>query len=523
MKIEELLPSIEVEKIYNESPGLEISGIAYHSEKVEEGDLFVCVKGYKTDGHKYLGQAIANGAVAAVVEEVQEEFSIPQIVVPNARIALATLACEYYGNPSLKLDMIGITASNGKTTTSFMTNAILEEEGYKTGLIGTVAVRMGDVSIPSVLTTPESLDLQYYLSEMVKRDITHVCMEVSSNAMEAHRVEGVDYDIIAFNNVTREHIDFHGTYENYLEVKSSIVRNASAKSFVVLNVDDPFVASLANQTEATVVTYGVENHHADLICKDLDLSTGRAKYTVEVRKPLKRFPFEIEPCEFRIELSVPGLHSVYNSMSALTIGLLSGVSIPAIQRALKKFRGVERRFEFIYEDDEFIIIDDHFANAGNINVTLKTLKFMDFKNLRLVYAIRGSRGKTVNRENAEAIAEWSKKLGVTEIIATKSVSHVTEKDWVTDEEEAVFLEVLGNAGINVLLYDELEDAIRKAIELVNPGDLILLGGAQGMDYGAEIALEIVKELKPDIPDDVLFAPLVDRVAGVTNRHRRAYV
>ena len=522
MKIEELLPSIEVVEIHNEHPGLEVTGLSYHSGKTKSGDLFVCIRGYKTDGHQYLGQAISNGAVAAVVEEVQEEYPIPQIVVKNSRIALAHLACRFYGNPSLKLDMIGITASNGKTTTSFMTNAILQEEGYKTGLIGTVAVKMGDVTIPSVLTTPESLDLQYYLNEMVNRDITHVCMEVSSNAQEAHRVEGVDYDIVAFNNVTREHIDFHGSYENYLNVKSRLIRNASPKSFAVLNADDSYVASLADQTEATVVTFGVENHDADIICKNLDLSTGRAKFTVEVRKPIKRFPFEIEPCEFGIQLSVPGLHSVYNSMSALTIGLLSGVSIPAIQRALKKFKGVERRFEFIFEDDELIVVDDHFANAGNIHVTLKTLQFMKFNHLRLVYAIRGSRGPTVNRENAEAIVYWAKKLGFKEIIATKSVSHVTEKDRVTEEEVDVLLEVCDKAGVKVMLYDELKDAIAKALEMATPGDLVLLAGAQGMDYGGEIALELLHELKPDIPEEVLFAPLADRVAGVTKRHRRAY-
>ncbi|MEH7345024.1 UDP-N-acetylmuramoyl-L-alanyl-D-glutamate--2,6-diaminopimelate ligase [Bacillus sp. JJ1532] len=511
MKLETLLQSIQVKDVMNEQD-LNIYGVSYHSQKVTNGHLFVCVRGYKTDGHKYLAQAAENGAVAAVVEEFQEGIDIPQYLVEDSRISLARLGAHFYHHPSKKLNMIGITATNGKTTTSYMTNAILENEGFKTGLIGTVSIKIDDTSIPSDLTTPESLDLQYYLNEMVEREVTHVSMEVSSQALEMHRVEQVDYDIVTLNNVSREHIDSHGSFEKYFEVKSSLIRNASENSFAVLNLDCPYSSSLVNATKAQVVTFGVKSKEGHIHCKNLDLSTGRAKFTVEILKAFKVKDTEYIPGEFDIELAVPGLHSVYNAMVAITVALLSNVSVSTIQKTLKTFGGVERRFEFIFEDD-FKIIDDHFANAGNINVTLETLKFMDYKKLHLVYAIRGERGPTVNRENAETIADWAPKLGFNEVIATKSISHVTSKDKVTDEEQQVFEEVMDQAGIKVKLCDELPDAIAKALARAEEGDLILLAGCQGMDHGAEIALHQIEKIKVDFSKEKLFMPLRNRVSG----------
>ena len=498
VRLENLLKSIQIKKSYNEKD-LNIDGISYHSKKVTNGHLFVCIKGYKTDGHKYLPQAIENGAVAAIVEEFQADISIPQYVVENSRIALARLGAAFYNNPSKKMKMIGITATNGKTTTSFMTNAMLENEGLKTGLIGTVLIKMDDYCTPAELTTPESLDLQYYLSQMVDKHVSHVTMEVSSAALETYRVEDVDYDIVTLNNISREHIDSHGSFEKYFEAKSSLIRNASEKSFAVLNLDCPYSASLINETKAQVITFGVNSREGHIACKNLDLTTGRAKFVLEILKSFEINGTSYEPTEFEVQLSVPGLHSVYNSMVAITIALLCGVSISTIQKTLKTFAGVERRFQFIFEED-IKIIDDHFANSGNIDVTLETLKYMDYEKLHVVYAIRGERGPTVNRENAETIVKWAFKLGLNEITATKSVSHVTSKDRVTDEELQAFQEVMDKAKIKVNLYDELPDSISHAISNAKTGDLILLAGCQGMDFGAEIALKQLAVMKDNLKE-----------------------
>lgn len=498
-----------------ERTDLVITGVAYHSQKVKQGDIFVCIRGYKTDGHHYIPQAVANGAAAIVVEEFQASLDVPQFRVTNGREALATLAATYYGHPSRALHMIGITATNGKTTSAFMTNAILESHKLKTGLIGTVSVKIGDVAIPADLTTPESLELQQYLRHMVDEHVTHVTMEVSSAALEAHRVDHVDYDIVTLNNVDREHIDHHGTFERYFAAKSSLIRHASASSVAILNLDCPYSASLIDKTQAQVVTIGLNDTGAHIVCKDLDLSTGRAVFTLAVQRELRYNEVHLLPTQFRIELKVPGLHSVYNAMVAIAIALVSGVPIATIQESLSVFTGVERRFEFVFEDT-FKIIDDHFANTGNIDVTLGTLQYMDYKKLHLVYAIRGMRGPTVNRENAEAIARWAQVLGFTEIIATKSKYHVSERDVVTDEEERVFLDVMAEAGLRVKLHEELPSAIAEALDRVEAGDLILLAGCQGMDFGAEIALQLLAELRPHIPREELFAVLRHRVAGVTH-------
>lgn len=510
----ELKKMIKIEQSINDLMDDDsFGGIAYHSNNVQKGDLFFCIKGYKTDGHKYLPMAMEKGAKAAIVEEFSYDIKLPQYKVIDARKALAKASAAYFQNPSEKMKIIGITATNGKTTTSFFTDAILKGNGFETGVIGTVAVMYGEELYPSKLTTPESYELQKYLFDMQNYGVSHVTMEVSSSAMELSRAEHVDFDIVILNNISREHIDLHEGFENYYNAKAGLIRKAKEGSFAVLNLDDSYSARLEWETKAKVVTYSVEKQAGNLSVSNLDLSSGRAKFTVNINENFTGFNKTIKKQSFPIELSVPGYHSVYNGMAAIAVGLIFGIDIEVIQQALYSFKGVERRFEFIFEKD-FKIIDDHFANSGNIDVTLGTLEFMDFKELKMVYAIRGGRGPVVNRENAETILKWAPKIGITNIIATYSRSHVDEKDIVTDEEIGVFVETMANSGINIELYEELPDAIALALSRAKEGDLILLAGCQGMDFGAKIALEQIHELRPEIDAKELFMPLASRVAGI---------
>lgn len=520
IKLSRLLEAIEPLESWNDADIL-INKLAYHSAKVTSGDLFVCIKGYKTDGHLYIDQAIENGAVAVIVEDYQKDIELPQYRVADSRQALAALADLYYNHPSQDLKMIGITATNGKTTTAFMTNAILEANGLKTGLIGTVMVKYGDYSEPSILTTPESLDLHQHLYNMTKQGISHTVMEVSSSGLELSRVGSVDFDVVTLNNISREHIDLHGSFDDYYNKKASLIRNAKPSAWAILNLDDPMSAQLVEQTRANVLTYGVNNDSGHLNLTRLDLSTGRASFAVEIRKPFTVGDINYKETEFDVELSIPGYHSVYNSMAAIGIGLVCGIPIPNIVKGLRAFEGVERRFEFLYEDD-FKVIDDHFANVGNINVTLETLNFMDYNKLNLVYAIRGGRGTITNMENAEAIAKWAPKLGLREITASLSKSHVAQKDKVTRQELDVFLEVMDRAGIKVRLFDELPDAIYDSLERVEPGDVLMLAGCQGMDFGGQIALELLWRKRPQLDKEKLFEPLKDRVAGIDESIEATY-
>jgi UDP-N-acetylmuramoyl-L-alanyl-D-glutamate--2,6-diaminopimelate ligase len=509
---DELLQAIE---ILDERPGTlsPVTGLAYHSGRVSKGSLFVCIKGYKTDGHLYLRQAVENGAVAAIVEDFQEDLKIPQYRVADSRQALAALADHYYNHPSQKLKITGVTATNGKTTTTYMINAILEEHGLKAGLIGTVIIKTGELVRPADLTTPESLDLHQYFQEMVEQQVTHAVMEVSSSGLELKRVGCVDFNIVVTNNISREHIDLHGSFEAYFKAKAGLAREAGPNQWAVFNLDCPYTASLVNQTKARTFTYGLKNRDADCLVSDLDLSTGRAHFRVELKR---REPVELfagQPDSFMVELAVLGLHSVYNAMAAILVALLHGIPAPTIQKALREFRGVERRFELIFEDD-YKVIDDHFANSGNIHVTLETLQMMEYKRLHLVYAIRGSRGVTVNRENAEALAHWVPRLGLTKVIATTSSGHVGEKDTVTPEERQVFEKIMYEAGIRTEIFNQLPDAIASGLAETASGDVLLLAGCQGMDYGAGICLEQIHLLRPDLPAEKVFAALKNRVAGI---------
>jgi len=511
MKLSKLLKSIEVVEDF-EKKDIEVKGIAYDSRKVEPGYLFICIKGYKTDGHNYIFQAIENGAIGIIVEEIDSKYNIPQYKVKDSRKALSGLSAAFYNNPSKDIKTIGITGTNGKTSTSFMVNSILEKHGLKTGLIGTVMIKYNNYSSPSILTTPESLDLQRLLNDMRREKVSYITMEVSSSALELNRVDNIDYDIVSLNNISREHIDLHGSFEEYFKIKSSLIKNMKSDGWAILNLDCPYSASLIDKTKANVLTYGIKNKGI-LSIKNLDLSTGRGKFILSLNKKLKIGETIYNPQSFKIELSVPGLHSVYNSLVAIAIGLLSEIPINTIQSGINSFKGVERRFQFIYDSD-FKIIDDHFANVGNINTTMETLSLMKYNDFHLVYAIRGSRGVITNRENAETIAKWLKRLGKNEIIVTKSLSHTTNKDKVLDEEVMAFTEVMDREKIKFYLYDELHPAIEHVQSLASKGDIVLLAGCQGMDYGAKIILENIYKLRPNLNKEKLFKPLTNRVAGI---------
>ncbi len=512
MEQEQLLQTLE---IIESRPGIirPVSSLAYHSRRVLAGSLFVCIKGYKTDGHLFLSQAVENGAVAAIVEVFQKGIAVPQYRVADSRQALAALADQFYDHPSQRLNVTGVTATNGKTTTTYMINTILEEHGFKTGLIGTVIIKTGDLVRPAELTTPESLDLHRYFQEMVEQQVTHAVMEVSSSGLELKRVGCVDFNTVVVNNISREHIDLHGSFEAYFKAKAGLVRDARASQWAVFNLDCPLTASLINETRANIFTYSLKNEKASCVVRNLDLSTGRARFTVELKKKEPAELFASQPDSFLIELSVLGLHSVYNAMAALLVALLHGIPAQTIQKALREFRGVERRFELIFEDD-FKIIDDHFANSGNIHVTLETLQMMEYKRLHLIYAIRGSRGVTVNSENAEAIACWAPRLGLGKIIATTSSGQISEKDLVTANERQVFEMVMRKSGIETEIYDQLPAAIARGLAETGPGDVLLLAGCQGMDYGAGICLEQIHQQRPDLAKEKVFAALKNRIAGI---------
>ena len=500
MKLNDLLKDIEIIEIKGNTENIEISDIQYNSKNITPNSIFVAIKGHQVDGHKYINNAIENGAKVCVVEEFTEDL-IPQIKVKDTRATLADLSNLFFDNPSKKLNVVGITATNGKTTTSFMVDSIFRHYGLKTGLVGTVEVKYGDVSIPSLLTTPESRDLQEHTKNMVEYGVTDLIMEVSSHAQEMHRIKNMDYDIVSFNNLSRDHIDQHGSFENYAEIKSGLIKKAKEDAYVILNYDYVFIKNLKDQTKGKVLSYSIESKDCDFGIENLDLSTGYAKFDFLINKDIEELGLNKQSVNF--ELGIAGYSGVMNAVVAIIISLVRKIPIEDIKDALKKFKGVERRFQVIYED-EFMIVDDHYANSKNIAVTMETISKMDFNNFHILYAIRGNRGPNLNRESAEETVKWLNILGINKIYSTSSVEAVTWKDEVFEEEKQAFEKVMNNNNIEIIHFDRLDESIFNILKVLKNNDLLLLAGCQGMDSGGRIILEkITEKMEPDKKNEIL--------------------
>ncbi|MDO5718904.1 MAG: UDP-N-acetylmuramyl-tripeptide synthetase [Tissierellia bacterium] len=512
MKIKDLLEGVEIIDRKNEDENLEISGVYYNSKLVKPGGLFVAIEGLLTDGHKYIDDAIKNGAIALVVTK-DVDVDIPVYKTENNRKSLAIISGNLYDHPSEKMTIIGITASNGKTSTSMMLKSILDHAGIESGLIGTVMYKIRDKEIPSKLTTPESLELQGLFQEIYEAGMDTTVMEVSSISQEMCRVYGVDFDIVCMNNITREHIDQHGTFEAYFDQKKKLITEAKEDAFVILNLEDDHAKSLINETKGNIISFSDKDESADIYAKDIDISSGFGKYKLVITREIKTKKAVMKPGEYDISLKVAGYHSVVNSISAIAMAIAYGIDIDDIIAGIENYRGIERRFQLIY-DDEFMIVDDHFANMGNISMTLQTLSLMNYKKAHMLYAIRGNRGVTVNGENVDTIIKWSDRVKFDNFIATKSVEIVDDHDIVSAEEEDIFKRKMDEAGIEYELMDNLHESIDAVLNKAEEGDLVLLAGCQGMDFGAKIALENISARYPEKDKDKLFEVLKDRVAGV---------
>jgi len=244
--------------------GLQISGIAYNSQKVKKNDLFVAISGFSQDGHKYIREALRKGASAIVAEQNGDYHAQAKILVKNSRLSLAQLSSRFFNNPSQKLRVIGVTGTNGKTTTTYLIKSILEEDGEKTGLIGTIAYIIDGKKIPATNTTPESLDLQEMFYEMSKEKVKNVVMEVSSHSLALNRVAGIDFDIAVFTNLNREHLDFHKTMKHYRDTKGILFESLRGKDkFAIINKDDKNWRFFFKKSKVKNLTYSLEDKSAD--------------------------------------------------------------------------------------------------------------------------------------------------------------------------------------------------------------------------------------------------------------------
>lgn len=466
---------------------LDVKGIACDSRKVKPGFVFVAIRGFEADGHDFVGDAIANGAIALVLDMGADlkkvkitNKDITVIIAEDTRKALALMSCNFYGNPSSKFKLIGVTGTKGKTTTTYMIKAILEKEGHKVGLIGTIANYIGEDCLgESSRTTPESLELQQLFYKMAKEKVEYVVMEVSSQSLKLNRVLGTYFDYAIFTNLYEDHISSkeHPNMQDYFESKLKLFLMAK-KGYV--NADDFKCNKIKNAaTNCDIKTYSIDNN-SDMIAKDITITN------VSVD-----FKTKLDGRNERIKVNIPGRYSVYNALAAISITKDLGVKTESIKEALESII-VPGRNELVPNKKELAIMIDYAHTAESLENILKATKAYTQGRVICVFGCGGDRDKTKRPRMGEVagrVADYT-------IITTDNPRTEKPEDIIAQIEEGTSK----TKGKYEVIVDR-KQAIKKAIEMMNTKDILILAG-KGHETYQEIngvknpfdEREIIKEI-----------------------------
>ena len=440
----------------------EISAICYDSRRVQKNALFVALRGEQSDGNNFIEEAIDRGAVAVITEEEQPQRRATLVVVPNAREALADLAAEFYGRPSLGLKLAGITGTNGKTTTAFLLKHLCESVQLRAGLIGTIRYEIGDRILPAPRTTPESLDLQDLLFQIRSAGCRAAAMEVSSHALDQGRARNVEFDAAIFTNLTQDHLDFHHTMESYFEAKVKLFTGMAAqphkKGKAIVNIDDRWgqqlLARLARDTPALpVVTCGM-NARADFRASAIKTDIGGTQYQLDAQGKT-----------YLVRLPLIGAFNVYNSLAALAGAAALGVDLRTAVRALADAPSVPGRLEPVPVKRQFRVFVDYAHTDDALGNVMKTLRDLSPKRLIVVFGCGGNRDKAKRPLMAAAVergADWA---------------IVTSDNPRKEDPEAIIAEIkAGFRGANHETILDRREAIFRAVSLAQPRDIVLIAG-----------------------------------------------
>ena len=453
MKLSELLFDIPVLDA-NVGMDTEITGVSYDSRQTCPGDLFVAVVGYATDGHKYISAALEKGAAAILCQRRPEEENVPYVLTEDSRLGLALVSRAWFGAPSDRMSMIGVTGTNGKTTTTLLIKHILERcLGAKVGLIGTNGNRIGSRELPTERTTPESYELQKLLRDMADAGCTHVVMEVSSHALELSRVAGIRYRIGVFTNLTQDHLDFHGTMEAYAEAKAKLFRQSDE---AVINHDTYYGRFFAERATGTVFEYGVDSDRVDLVAREVELLPDRVRFTAS-------YWDEAIP----VELGIPGAFSVYNALCAMLCCNRVGVSLEASAAALGSAKGVKVRMESVPTDGDYTILIDYAHTPDALENVLRAVRETTKGRVVALFGCGGDRDRkkrSIMGDIGTALADFTV---------------ITSDNPRTEDPEEIISEIL--AGVkaereNYIAITDRVKAIDYVIEHHLPGDVIILAG-----------------------------------------------
>lgn len=456
MELENLIEHLFIKKwVVKGNPT--IHSIEMDSRKVTQGSLFICMQGFTVDGHDFAKEAVQNGAVALIVER-PVNVDVPTIQVKDSQRAMAILADVFYQSPTNKLHLIGITGTNGKTTTTYLIDKIFEDAGRKTGRIGTINTKINGVEHEVANTTPESLALQKMFYEMVLGGTGTAIMEVSSHALHLGRVRGCDFDIALFTNLSQDHLDYHETMDAYKQAKGILFSqlgntySKNRKKYAILNHDDPASAYYRTITAAEVITYGIEKD-ANISAQQITLSSNGTSFMLCT-------PFGNE----KITMKLMGMFSVYNALAACAACLVSGLSLAEIKSSLEQVEGVPGRFELIDEGQDFTVLVDYAHTPDSLLNVLKTIKEFANKKVFVVVGCGGDRDKLKRP-----------------LMGKISVQHADEAIFTSDNPRSedpndIIRDMTRHLQGNFKTIVDRKAAIEYAIEQAEPGDVILIAG-----------------------------------------------
>lgn len=462
MKIRELLKGLSYEVVQG-TEETEISYLSWDSRKVKKGSLFICVKGKNIDRHEYAVPAVEEGAVALLIEHTVPDIpeNITVIRVENTKIAMASIAAIYYGHPSRAFNLIGVTGTNGKTSITYFIAKIFETSGRKAGIIGTIENRIGDQTLKVEKmnpTTPDSIELQASFREMLEAGVTDVAMEVTSTALVQHRVDQCDFDVGIFTNLTQDHLDEHGTMENY--------RDAKAKLFSlcrkgVINVDDAAGRYMIRNSTCDIFTYGIRGR-ADFKAKNIKYSMDGVSFTLDFRGT-----------ERRVKLQVPGKFSVYNALAAVGACFCSGLTLDQIVEGLNRMEGVRGRFQSIPNAKGCLVIVDYAHTPDGLENILQSVREFTSGKVIAVFGCGGDRDRT--------------KRPVMGAIAGRLSDHcfITSDNPRTEEPVRIMEDIevgLKESGCRYEKVKNREEAIQAALHMAQKGDTVVIAGKGHENY-----------------------------------------
>jgi len=434
----------------------EIYDIFYDSRRVIENSLFICIKGFKTDGHLYIDSALKQGAVALLVEKDVVVEGATTIRVKDTKAAMAIIADNFFQGPTKKINLIGVTGTNGKTSITYLMKSILEASGSKSGIIGTIANWLGEKRIDAVRTTPESLDLQRILHNMLKEQVHSCTMEVSSHSLALGRVEGLQFKIGIFTNLTPDHLDFHLSMENYYKAKKRLFHKTSICN--IINVDDEYGRQMLEELKnigTPILTYGIKSS-ADIYARNIHMT-------------IKSVTFELVTPGFqkKITIGIPGIFTVYNALAAVGAAFALGISTNEITKGLNDFKGVPGRFELVKEITSFSVIIDYAHTPDALENVLKAARGFAANRVITVFGCGGDRDQTKRPIMGEISGNLS------------DLTIITSDNPRTEEPMSIMNMIV--TGINktegrYAVIEDRREAIRYALKEATAGDLILIAG-----------------------------------------------